>query len=33
MTMMLRLLEKIPQTERDEIKARAKAIITNPDAF
>ena len=33
MTMMLRLLEKIPQTERDEIKTRAQAIITNPDAF
>lgn len=33
MAMMLRLLEKIPPQELAEIKARAGAIITQPDAY
>lgn len=33
MAMMLRLLEKIPPQELAEIKARAGAIITHPDAY
>ena len=33
MAMMLRLLEKIPNNELDEIKQRANSIISNPDAF
>ena len=33
MAMMLRLLEKIPAQELTEIKARAGAILSNPDAY
>ena len=33
MAMMLRLLEKIPPQELAEIKARAGAIVSNPDAY
>ena len=33
MAMMLRLLEKIPPQELAEIKARAGAILTHPDAY
>lgn len=33
MAMMLRLLEKIPPQELAEIKARAGAILSNPDAY
>ena len=33
MAMMLRLLEKIPNNELDEIKERANSIISDPDAF
>ena len=33
MAMMLRLLEKIPAEELAEIKARAGAILSNPDAY
>ena len=33
MAMMLRLLEKIPAQELSEIKARAGAILSNPDAY
>lgn len=33
MAMMLRLLEKIPELEKEEIKTRALSIIENPDAF
>ena len=33
MVMMLRLLEKIPAQELTEIKARAGAILSNPDAY
>ncbi len=33
MAMMLRLLEKIPALEKEEIKNRALTIIENPDAF
>ena len=33
MAMMLRLLEKIPAQELAEIKARAGAILSNPDAY
>ena len=33
MAMMLRLLEKIPSNELEEIKQRANLIISNPDAF
>lgn len=33
MAMMLRLLDKIPPQELAEIKARAGAILTNPDAY
>ena len=33
MAMMLRLLEKIPPQELAEIKARAGAIVRNPDAY
>lgn len=33
MAMMLRLLEKIPALEKEEIKNRALSIIENPDAF
>ena len=33
MAMMLRLLEKIPGVEKEEIKKRALSVIENPDAF
>ena len=33
MTMMLRLLDKIPALEKEEIKNRALSIIENPDEF
>jgi deoxyribodipyrimidine photolyase-related protein len=33
MAMMLRLLDKIPLLEKEEIKNRALSIIENPDAF
>jgi deoxyribodipyrimidine photolyase-related protein len=33
MAMMLRLLEKIPAQELSEIKARAGAILSNPNAY
>ena len=33
MAMMLRLLEKIPALEKEEIKNRALSVIENPDAF
>jgi deoxyribodipyrimidine photolyase-related protein len=33
MAMMLRLLDKIPEMERAEIKKRALSIIQNPDAY
>jgi deoxyribodipyrimidine photolyase-related protein len=33
MSMMLRLLEKIPPLEREEIKNRALSIIQNPDVY
>lgn len=33
MAMMLRLLDKIPQLEKEDIKKRALSIIENPDAF
>ena len=33
MAMMLRLLEKIPALEKEELKNRALSIIENPDEF
>ena len=33
MAMMLRLLDKIPELEKEEIKNRALSIIENPDEF
>ncbi len=33
MAMMLRLLDKIPELEKEEIKKRALSIIENPDEF
>ena len=33
MAMMLRLLDKIPALEKEEIKNRALSIIENPDEF
>jgi deoxyribodipyrimidine photolyase-related protein len=33
MAMMLRLLDKIPALEKEEIKNRALSIIENPDDF